>query len=303
MSCGRADGSTRVLVIGEALVDVIDGTPPIEHVGGSPANVALGLGRRGVPVSLLTQVGTDRRGRTIVSHLKRSGVRVLSPPTATHTSTAAARIRPDGQADYAFDVRWETFEVPAEIPELVHTGSIAAFLEPGAASVRAVFERAQGAEITFDPNIRPALLGPHAAAVDAFTATARLSTVVKLSDQDARWLYPGAATEEVVDALLSLGPRLVALTLGDAGAVLASHTARVRVDAERVDTIDTIGAGDTFMASLIHSALGSGSAGLGAAHLERIGTDAAHAAAITVSRPGADLPWAHELLQDGDGRR
>lgn len=287
-----------VLVIGEALVDVVEtDAGRTEHVGGSPANVALGLGRRGVRVGLLTQLADDARGRMIVDHLEASGVDVLaSSISAVPTSTAVARIAADGHAEYDFDLTWNDVAPVVDVtPRLVHTGSVAAFLEPGAGSVRNLLRNSRAQEITFDPNVRPALLGSHDAAFPIFEATARMSTVVKLSDEDAAWLYPGASPDRVLEAVLALGPRLSALTLGDDGAVIANAEYGVWIPATDVEAVDTIGAGDTFMASLIHSVLESGSGDLGRAALERIGRNAVSAAAITVSRAGANLPWAHEL--------
>jgi fructokinase len=289
----------EVVVVGEALVDIVetaDGAG-VEHVGGSPANVALGLGRRGVPVTLLTQLGRDDRGARIVAHLEASGV-VVAPSSLTGraTSTARARIAADGQAAYVFDLGWTAFDTPdGPAPRVMHTGSIAAFLEPGAESVRDALRSSGAAETTFDPNIRPALVGAHERAFPVFEETARLSTVVKLSDEDAAWLYPGLTPDAVVDAILALGPRLVAVTLGGDGAILATGSQRRTIAAERVEVVDTIGAGDTFMASLIASVAETGSADLGGTDLERIGVSAVRAAAITVSRAGADLPWRHEL--------
>ncbi|MFG6477309.1 carbohydrate kinase [Microbacterium sp. P06] len=286
-----------VVVIGEALVDIVETSAETsEHVGGSPANVALGLGRRGLSVLLVTQLGSDERGERILAHLEDSGV-TLAPESFTPrpTSTALARIGPDGQASYVFDLAWNAFALPGTPTRVLHTGSVAAFLEPGAESVREALRASRAAEVTFDPNIRPALVGAHAPAFRAFEHTARLATVVKLSDEDAAWLYPGASLDAVVDAILALGPRLVAITLGSAGAIVATAMQRLTVPGERVAVVDTIGAGDTFMASLIFSVARLGSAGLSAPALERIGRDAVHAAALTVSRAGADLPWAGEL--------
>lgn len=287
-----------VLVVGEALIDVVEsGDAVVEHVGGSPANVALGLGRLGDDVTLLTQLGEDRRGSSIVAHLSASGVAVRPESVrAGATSTALARIDADGQATYEFDVRWEALGTLDGIrPRLIHTGSIACFLAPGAESVRRLLRACGAAEVTFDPNIRPALIGPHAQAFRAYEQTAALASVVKLSDEDAAWLYPGARPEHVVDEVLGLGPRLVAITLGARGAIVASRDARAEVEAVAVDAVDTIGAGDTFMASLAHSVLRTGSAGLDAGALRRIGAEAVRAAALTVSRAGADLPWSYEL--------
>ncbi|RZI85266.1 MAG: carbohydrate kinase, partial [Microbacterium sp.] len=120
----------RVLVIGEALIDIVDGT---EIVGGSPANVALGLGRLGIDVELLTAIGSDDRGRRIADHLGESGVRVLPESLCLEqTSTARASIRPDGSAAYDFDIEWTLPLSGADAHDIVHVGSIACFLEPGA---------------------------------------------------------------------------------------------------------------------------------------------------------------------------
>ncbi len=285
-----------VLVIGEALIDIVEkGSWATEHVGGSPANVALGLGRRGVTCALFTQLGNDPRGAAVVEHLEESGVQVLPESfTLPHTSTAVARIAADGQAEYQFDVTWDILpSVPVTTPRVVHTGSIAAFLAPGAASVRQALEGTGAEHITFDPNIRPALMPSHPQALETFEATAALTTAVKMSDQDAAWLYPDLPPDAVIDAVRALGPRLVAITMGSDGALVASKEGRVRIPAVRVQAVDTIGAGDTFMASLIHSLLDDPAVDRGA--LERLGADAVRAAAITVSRAGADLPWGREL--------
>ena len=288
----------RVLVIVEALIDIVeDHGQSTEHVGGSPANVALGLGRRGIDVSLLSQLGDDERGRLIVEHLEASDVTVL-PESLSHrsTSTARARIGPDGHATYDFDIRWETIRPPTRAaPHLVHTGSLAAFLEPGAGSVRNFLRTTDASEITFDPNIRTALTGDGADIVAAYESAARLASVVKLSDEDASSLYPGQSVDRVIDLTLELGPSLVALTLGAHGARIASSEHRVTIPASPTPIVDTIGAGDTFMASLIHSVLKNGSRSLERATIERFGREAARAAAITVGRAGANLPWEAEL--------
>ena len=290
-------GPWDVLVIGEALIDIVDdGTGATEHVGGSPANVALGLGRRGVSVALLTQIADDARGGAIIEHLDASGVDVLPESlAAASTSFAAAQIGADGQAEYTFEVQWNRFEPPAASARIVHTGSIAAFMEPGATSVRQALEQSGATEITFDPNIRPDLVGDHEATVASFERIAGLASVVKLSDQDAAWLYPRRTAAAVIESVLRLGPRLVVMTLGAAGAILATRSESVRIPAVDVHAVDTIGAGDTFMASLIHSLLERGSADLGARDLETIGRAAARAASVTVSRAGANLPWKSEL--------
>lgn len=288
-----------VLVIGEALMDIVDtGSWASEHVGGSPANVAVGLGRRGVDVALLSQVGRDPRGEVIADHLRTSGVRLLAESfSAPRTSTALVTVGSDGQPKYDFDVHWGPLPaIAVPTPRVVHSGSVATLLEPAAHSVRRLIAATDASEVTFDPNVRPALLGTHSAAVECFTAMASSSSVVKMSDEDARWLFPRLDLHEVLDAILALGPRLAVVTLGPRGAILACSAARVTVPAPLVRAVDTIGAGDTFMASLIHSLLRlRADSDMDAEVIRAMGERAVAAAAVTVSRKGADLPWSTEL--------
>lgn len=298
-SGGSGSRDATVLVVGEALIDIVerDGER-VEHVGGSPANVALGLGRLGIDVDLLTQVAEDDRGRRIIAHLERSGARVLNAsPAASRTSTALARIMPDGHAEYEFDVIWDALALEAgrlDAP-IVHTGSLAAFVEPGAGSVRELLTRLSPREVTFDPNIRPALLGSHGEAFPLFERMARLSTVVKMSDEDAAWLYPGRSVDEVVASVVELGPHLVMVTLGGEGAVIANRDHVVRIPVPPTSVVDTVGAGDTVMASVLAALVRTPSRTADRRDMEAIGQDAVRAAAVTVSRAGADLPWASEL--------
>ena len=160
------------LVIGEALVDVVirPNESPTDIPGGSPANVALGLARLGRDAELDCWIGTDARGEAIRSHLEADGVR-LTPGSdgAAHTSTAEATIGPDGAASYVFDLSWEppypARAEGAEPPVLVHTGSIAAILAPGAATVEKVLTDFRATStVCYDPNARPQLMGEPAGA-------------------------------------------------------------------------------------------------------------------------------------------
>ncbi|MGX9348783.1 carbohydrate kinase family protein [Microbacterium sp. KNMS] len=296
-------GSTHdVVVIGESLIDIVrsgDGSHA-EIVGGSPANVALGLGRLGGSPQLVTALGEDGRGRRIARHLEASGVAIHPGSwSLERTATAAATVGPDGSAAYEFDIPWQ---VPQDIrfdgAHIVHTGSIAAFVEPGAVTVRdAIARAATHAIVTFDPNIRPTLVGDHGAAVEQVLRLARHAHVVKLSDEDAAWLWPNRAPEQVADMLLENGPSLVAITLGGEGAIAATRSARAAVAAPAVEVVDTVGAGDTFMAALIHRVAADRSL---VAHpsegvLEQALVFATTAAAITVQRTGADLPDASDV--------
>lgn len=297
--------SRSALVVGEALIDEVvapDGAVS-RHPGGSPANVALGLGRLGVRTRLHTAIGADPDGDLIAAHLAASGVELTAlSRTAAPTSTATAQLAEDGSATYRFALRWEP-AAPADLgePTLIHTGSVAAFLAPGASVVREILERgrAEGALLSVDPNIRPSLLPDERAVRRSFDDLLGEAHLVKLSDEDAASLYPGVPPEVVVDLLLTSGPRVAAITLGGSGAILGSGAGRVRVPAVRTAVADTVGAGDSFMAALIHALAFAGrpwdGGPLSRELLAAAGTFAARAAAVTVSRPGADLPTRRDL--------
>lgn len=304
-----------ILVVGEALLDIVTAPEVEDHCapGGAPANVALGLGRLGDEVELLTDVGDDAHGGMMLTHLRASNVTVHARPRGA-TSTARAVLSADGSAEYEFRLRWEPEEplVGGTSFSALHFGSIGAFLQPGAAVVDSILDsfldstpdgaddrvnRSEAVLTTFDPNIRANIIGPHEESLARFEALASRVDVVKLSDVDAGWLYPDASADEQIDRVLELGTPLVVLTEGSAGSILATASARCRVSAESAQVKDTIGAGDSFMVSLIHD-LHESSTSPGdhtTEDLRRLGTRAAHIAAITVARTGADLPWRSEL--------
>lgn len=309
--------ATRIVAIGESLVDVVQPAggagAPVEHPGGSPLNIAYGLARLGRDVTLVTAIGADPRGAAIAAHLSEAGV-ALHPVSSRDapTSSATAHLRADGSADYVFDIRW-SLPGPSELrmppAELVHVGSLGAFVDPGGASVvehlRELAHHEPSPIIAFDPNMRPSIVTDHAAALDRFEAIAGLSTVLKLSDEDAAWLYPEAGVEGAIERILGLGPVLVAVTRGGDGAVLATADDLLHVPGLAVDVVDTIGAGDSFMSALLdglaglieegtaRDALRDGSA-LDRDTLERLGAFAVRCAAITVSRAGAHPPTRAE---------
>ncbi|MGX1160205.1 fructokinase [Arthrobacter sp. SLBN-100] len=288
-----------VIVVGEALVDVVSTSKGrVEHPGGSPANVAYGLARLGVRTSLLTSIGDDERGALIERHLGGAGVALLpGSKSAGRTASATATLGTDGSASYEFDVSWELPPVhPAYFPKVLHTGSIASFLAPGASSVRGLLDQAhRECLVSYDPNIRPALLGSHAEALAIFEDLAPLTDVIKLSDEDAQWLYPRLQFEDAASRILELGAGLAVITMGPAGSLLATPATRVQVPSVRTVVADTIGAGDSYMAALIYGLLCRSTDGLAPSVLETLGRTASKAAAITVGRPGANPPTLYEL--------
>lgn len=308
---GGRKGPVRTLVIGESIIDVVvtatgDRT---EHAGGSPMNVAYGLARLGESVRLATVIGRDDRGNLIRRHLEDAGVELTAGSLVDRpTSVAAAVLSPAGAADYDFRIDWDPeASIDTARTELIHTGSLAAFLHPGADIVAATLENSDPSTIvTFDPNIRPSLLSDRSAARTTVERIASRASVVKLSDEDAGWLFPSRDTDEVLDELLGFGAALAVITRGSDGAVLATRTARVTVPAARVRVVDTVGAGDSFTSGVIHAlahllrsgldpaAVRDGRAFTGPV-LERVGRFAADCASITVSRRGAQPPSKAEI--------
>ncbi|MEU4114969.1 carbohydrate kinase [Kitasatospora sp. NPDC028055] len=292
--------ASHLLVIGECVADIVrtDGAPDRVHPGGSPANVAYGLARLGHPAVLLTELGPDADGRLIRRHLESAGVVVRAAEVA-RTPSAVVRLDGQGRAEYTFDIGWTLppTELPAA-PAAIHLGSIGAVTEPGAAAVLALVERWRDrVPVSYDPNVRPALMGERAAAVRRVERCVALSELVKASDEDLAWLYPGEPVEAVAERWLALGPAVVAVTLGAEGALaLTAEGRRERVAAVPVAVADTVGAGDSFMAALLHArAAGE--------ELADCLAEAVTAAALTVSRPGANPPSAAELAAALERRR
>lgn len=302
--------STPVTVVGEALIDIVispDGRTA-EHVGGSPANVAVGLARLGHDTALITHIGADERGERIASQLGAEGVRLSSGSrSADRTSTATATLDEAGAATYDFDLDWR-LDGTVDVAEggHLHTGSIAATLPPGAAIVRRIIESARGGStVSYDPNVRPSLMRDPATARAAIEEIVALADVVKASDEDLQWLYPGAPLIDVMRTWTELGPRICVVTRG-ADHILALLGSELHeISAKGVSVVDTVGAGDSFMAGLLSGLLDAGLLGgpdsraqLLAATSEQILTAVARGiacSAITVSRAGANLPTRRDL--------
>ncbi|KRE26910.1 ribokinase [Mycobacterium sp. Soil538] len=247
---------SRALVIGEALIDIVDREdgPVSEHVGGSPLNVAVGLSRLERGVDFLTAIGDDPRGRRIADYVAAAGVHLLEGSVATRrTPVARALLDRDGAATYTFDLDWQLAGAPEVAPPtVVHTGSIATVLEPGCLAVAALVESLrESATITFDPNVRVALVTDAAQTTERIERLVSLSDVVKASDEDLRWLAPDSTPEEVAHRWAQQGPAMVAVTMGADGAFAVSAAGSVRVPARPVRVADTVGAGDSFMAGML----------------------------------------------------
>lgn len=303
-------------VIGEALIDVVSrpGQEPVRHPGGSPMNVALGLARLGHGVRFLGSWGADADGELLERHLKTEGIDLPLPTYDGTTSVAEATIGENGSADYDFRVSWQLPVDDVQISPMLadstalHVGSIAAVLAPGDAQVLKAVEAAAGSMlVTYDPNCRPQITDD----VEQVRARAEelvaYADVVKASDEDLQWLYPASTLQESAREWHRLGAKMVVVTRGDLGPWAITELTGpegVQVPARRTEVVDTVGAGDTFMAALISQFADLGCDGPDAGRrISELGTDqveailrrAADAAAITVSRAGADLPRRDEL--------
>lgn len=295
---------SRALVIGEALIDIVESNGSVigEYVGGSPLNVAVGLSRLGRGVDFLTHIGKDDHGKRVINHLKSSGVELVSGSAGSgRTPTARAVLDAVGTAHYQFDIDWQLSGTPeVATPLLVHTGSIATVLEPGCRATAALLDAYRmSATISFDPNVRADVVQDDDIARGRIDRLVERADVVKVSEDDLRWVDARHSPEQIARAWLEVGPSIVVVTSGDRGAFAVCRSGVVSVPARPVRVVDTVGAGDAFMSGLLDALWSLGLLGADRRReLAAIGTDtlsgalqvAALAAALTVGRPGADLP-------------
>jgi fructokinase len=305
-----------VCVIGEALIDLVyqsaqgSSDAYLAHPGGSPFNVAIGLARLGQHSQLLARLSGDAFGRQLRAHAERNGVDLSLAVAAPEPSTlAVVSLDADRNATYDFyrtgtaDWQWteaELARIPADA-DWVHTGSLASWIDPGAGQIQARLERlGTQTVISFDPNIRPALLADQAATVSRIEAVIALATVVKASAEDVAWLYPGENVESTLRRWRTLGPAVVVVTDGASGAhVVGSDDRPMHVPGRSVAVVDTVGAGDAFMAGLINalqrSELLTGRGTPTGDELQPVVEQAILVAALTVATAGANPPTAAEL--------
>jgi len=303
--------SPSFVVAGESLVDIVvpaHGSGRHNAVGGSCLNVAVGLARLDVPTTLVTRLGEDELGRLILDHVQDSRV-ALAPGSVVPgvaTSTATAYLDENHAATYDFELDWDLagLELPAATLGL-HVGSLGTTLEPGRAAVTDLVRRAAEADefVSYDPNVRPFFLDDRESAWRDVVELGGLARLVKLSDEDLRLLSPDGSEEEVCRKLLTGRTELVVLTRGGHGATAFSEGSTVHVPAPRTDVVDTVGAGDSFMAAMLALLCdwdvvtgGEGAlAALDETRVELLVRGAVTAAAVTCSRRGADPPTRREL--------
>jgi fructokinase len=284
--------------------------------GGSPANVAVTAARLGVPVRMLARVAADPFGRRLRAHLSDNGVDLSLVVTAPEPSSLAiVSLGPDGVAEYDFrvdgtaDWQWTDDELMVALDDdvvAVHSGSLALTMLPGAVALRRLMMRARDrTTVSYDPNVRPLLMGSPDDVRRGVEQLLSYVDVVKASSEDVAWLVPGRAVEEVVVDWLAAGPALVAVTLGPDGVVAAGKQAGlVRRPGRTVEVVDTVGAGDSFTGALLaglhrRRLLGARRraelASLAAQPLGELLDEALLVSAWTCTRRGADPPNAAEL--------
>ncbi|GAA3370023.1 carbohydrate kinase [Streptomyces sannanensis] len=296
-----------IVVAGESLIDLVPqgGGAPLPALlpvpGGGPYNTAVALGRLGARTAFCSRISTDGFGEALLGGLVAAGVDVsLVQRGPEPTTLAVASVGADGSAGYGFYAEGSAdrlFELPGVLPAGVRAlavGTCSLVLEPGASAYEALLRREAGHGLLtlLDPNIRPGLI-PDAAAYRArFRGWLPYVSLLKLSEEDAAWL--GGSPEE----WLAAGPAAVVLTRGAAGlTVLTRARAEASVPGVPVDVVDTIGAGDTVNAALLHGLAGRDPATLDAAAWAEVLRYAARAAAVTCSRAGAEPPHAAELAE------
>ena len=303
-----------VTVIGEALIDLVPRGAPGDFravPGGSPYNVAVGLARLGHRTSLMARLADNAFGRLLRGHALAEGLDLSRAPRAAEPTTLAiVSLDAEAQAVYDFyhdrtaDWQWTAAET-ARVPEdtaILHFGSLASWTQPGDRHVHAaaLASRRRGdVLVSYDPNVRPALLGEPALARPRVERCVAAAHLVKASREDVAWLYPGSAVETVGARWLELGAELVVITDGPRGAtLLRADAAPVHRPGRPIELADTVGAGDAFtsglLGALIRRALHTPQAlrAADAARLAAAADDAILVSALTCERVGADPPVA-----------
>ena len=305
-----------IVVCGENLIDFIqeeaDGLPVYRaNPGGSPFNTAMAMGRQGADVGYVTPISDDNLGQLLRATIEASDVRCLAPANGKPTSLAVVS-KVDGQPSYQF-YRDDTAErqvdpdtlkacLPVD-PDVLQVGSLAIANGADAQAYAALAEdvAARGLAVTFDPNIRAAFIHDRADYMERFTRVADAARLIKLSDEDLEWLAPDRDMMAAArDLFARHSPNVLVLTKGADGAVAITGEGEVSVPAAPLTQKgDTVGAGDTFMGTLIVGLLGAGLLAPDARPtpdtVAPFLTRAAMAAAINCSRIGCNPPTVAEL--------
>jgi fructokinase len=305
-----------ILCCGEALIDMLPrestaGEPAFApYAGGAVFNSAIALGRLGVPVEFFSGLSSDLFGQQIREVLASSNVGSRYASISTRPTTLAFVRLTNGHATYTFYDENTAGRMlsEADLPtlgddvEAMLFGAISLIPEPSGSTYEALMRREHDRRVTMlDPNIRPGFIqdkDQHRARIERMIA---MADIVKLSDEDLAWFGHGGNQESVVRSWLDAGPKLVVVTRGAEGATGYTKRHTVSVAPQRVTVVDTVGAGDTFNAGLLASLYDHGV--LTKAGLDTLSETQIHAAltlgnraaAITVSRAGANPPWRREI--------
>jgi fructokinase len=297
----------QVWVVGEVLIDLIpEGVDRKPVVGGGPANTAKALAKLGIDTQFIDGISTDGYGQMAKDELVSAGLKLdYVKYSDKPTCLAIVSLSESGSAAYKFVIEnTATFDFTSEWlpnpqtdhPSLLHIGTLATVIEPGAS---VLFEWAQSvakvALIVFDPNTRPAVMSDRKQYLTQVERWVAISSAVKVSDEDIKWLYPSLEIDQVVNNWLIKGPSLIVVTYGDKGLAGYRKDEKASVDALKVKVADTVGAGDTVGAILVEAIVKDGLDSLTGSRLESMLKRAAKAAAITVSRVGANPPTSEEL--------
>lgn len=305
-----------ILCCGEALIDMLPcestagGQAFAPHAGGAVFNTAIALGRLGVPTGFFSGLSTDLMGDILTRTLAAAQVDTRLAARTSRPTTLAFVTLSNGQASYAFYDEntagrlLSQADLPA-LPDAVTTlflGGISLVNDPAASTYEALMIREAPARVTMlDPNIRPNFITDAPAYRARINRMIALADIVKLSNEDLHWLEGTGDTVMQARAIIARGPKLVFITEGAAGARAITATQDLFAPAQPVTVADTVGAGDTFNAGVLASLNSAGAlrkaalAALPDATLRDALLLGIRAAAITVSRPGANPPWAKEL--------
>jgi fructokinase len=294
-----------VWVCGEVLIDEL---PSGAVVGGGPANTAKALARLGHEVAFIDGISTDTYGVKARAELAADGVDLsLALTSDLPTAVAEVTLAADGGASYVFKLdKTATFDFnsawlpdPSRYkPQVLYIGTLATLVQPGADVLFDwALECVDFAPVVFDPNIRPQVLSDREKYVALVEKWIGISSVVKLSDDDFEWLYPGKSPEGIAEQWLQGAVALVVMTHGVDGLVGYTSDGVVEVAGEKVDVVDTVGAGDTVGAIIVQGLITDGLLNMRGSVLKDVLHRAAAAAAITCSRAGAQPPYAHEIRE------
>jgi fructokinase len=305
-----------ILCCGEALIDMLPrqiggGEPAFApYAGGAVFNTAIALGRLGAPVEFFSGLSTDLFGQQIMQVLAQSKAGTRYAHFAARPTTLAFVELKDGHASYVFYDEGTAGRMlsPQDLPELADDvdallfGAISLIPEPCGSTYEALMAREYGRRVTMlDPNIRPGFIPDRAKHADRIRRMIGMADIVKLSDEDLNWFDEEGSREEIVSRWLDKGPKLIVVTCGSDGAVGYTRNHSVSVKPEKVEVVDTVGAGDTFNAGILASLheqkllTKTALADLSEEAISSALTLGARAAAVTVSRAGANPPWRHEI--------